>query len=152
MSLGRLDTALGFRLRRVQNQLSRDFHLRAKRWDLRAGMLGALEIIATNPGISQTELSREVGQDKSATVTLIDEMERRGWTVRERSTTDRRRYHLSITDTGAAVLQELVDDLHHVERIGLAVLTPEELANMARALDKLYRAYVRPQATTADKD
>jgi DNA-binding MarR family transcriptional regulator len=139
-------------LRRVQNQLSRDFHLRAKRWDLRAGMFSALEIIAANPGISQSDVCREVGQDKSVMVTLIDEMERRGWTVRERSATDRRRYRLSITDTGATVLGELVADMQSVESAGMAVLTPEELEITARALDKVYHTYVRAQPPGSRKD
>ncbi|MES2441325.1 MAG: MarR family transcriptional regulator [Pseudomonadota bacterium] len=152
MSLGRLGAALGFRLRRVQNQLSRDFQTRSKRWDLRAGMFSALEIMSANPGISQTDLSREVGQDKSVMVTLIDDLERRGWTVRERSATDRRRYRLSITAAGAKVLDELVADMQHIESVGLGALTPDELQTMVDALDKVYRAYVRAQPAAPKKD
>ncbi|MBO9714569.1 MarR family transcriptional regulator [Sphingomonas sp.] len=144
--LGRLGEALGFRLRRVQNQLSRDFQDRSKRWDLRSGMFSALEIIRANPGISQTDLAREIGMDKSVIVSLIDDLERRDWTVRERSGTDRRRYQLLITPAGEEAVATLVDNMLHVEHIGLAALTPEEREVLIRALDKVYRAYVRPLA------
>ena len=146
IGLGRLDDAIGFRLRRVQNQLSRDFQARSRELDLRAGMFSALEIILANPGISQTDLAREVGMDKSVIVSLIDDLERRGWTVRERSATDRRRYCLSVTPDGQAALDTLVGNMLHVEKIGLAVLTPEERRTLIAALDKIYRAYVRPLA------
>ena len=91
MSLGRLSSFLGFRLRRVQNQLSRDFSARTRAWGLRQGMFSALEVIAANPDISQTNLSREVGLDKSVMVAMVDDLEARGWVKRTRSTNDRRR-------------------------------------------------------------
>jgi DNA-binding MarR family transcriptional regulator len=142
-ALGRLGSFLGFRLRRVQNHLSRDFHQMTKAWDLRAGMFSALEIIAANDGISQAMLSEEVGLDKSALVPLVDDLERRGWVTRTRSTTDRRRNHLSITATGAAELDALMEQMSHSEAKALATLTDEERETVNRALDKIYYAYVR---------
>ena len=106
----------------------------------------AMEIIRANPGISQTDLAREIGMDKSVVVSLIDDFERRGWTVRERSQSDRRRHQLSVTPAGLAVLDTLVDNMLHVERVGLAALTAEEREVLIRALDKVYRAHVRPLA------
>jgi DNA-binding MarR family transcriptional regulator len=144
VSLGRLSNFLGFRLRRVQNKLSRDFHLKTAAWGLRAGMFSALEVIAANPGISQTILSREVGLDKSVMVALIDELEARGWVLRTRSEKDRRRYQLTATGEGRTVLDTLFADMDATEQAGLASLTQEERDVISRALDKVYRAYVSP--------
>jgi len=143
ISLGRLSRFLGFRLRRVQNQLSRDFAAQTRDWSLRAGMFSSLEIIAANPGISQAELSGEVGLDKSAVVPLVDDLEARGWVERNKSPRDRRRNELSITDRGRAELDKLFHELEVTERAGLAMLTDEERAVINRALDKVYHAYVR---------
>lgn len=143
-SLGRLGSFLGFRLRRVQNQFSRDFHLKTKRWEMRAGMFSSLELIAANPGISQAMLSAEVGLDKSALVPIIDSLEARGWVERTRSTSDRRRNHLSITDTGRHELDIMFEELAITEAVGQAALTEEEREIVSRALDKVYHAYVRP--------
>ncbi|MDH7974183.1 MarR family winged helix-turn-helix transcriptional regulator [Sphingomonas sp. AR_OL41] len=144
ISLGRLGSFLGFRLRRVQNQLSRDFSAKTRDWGMRAGMFSALEIIASNPGVSQAVLSEEVGLDKSAVVPLVDDLERRGWVTRTRSTTDRRRNHLDITDAGKIELDRLFEHLSVTEKAGLAMLDDEERAIVSRALDKVYHAYVRP--------
>ena len=143
VSLGRLGSFLGFRLRRVQNQLSRDFSAKTRDWGMRAGMFSALEIIASNPGVSQATLSEEVGLDKSAIVPLVDDLERRGWVTRTRSTTDRRRNHLDITDAGRDELDKLFAYLSETEEAGLAMLDDEERAIVSRALDKVYHAYVR---------
>lgn len=143
VSLGRLGSFLGFRLRRVQNQLSRDFSAKTRDWGMRAGMFSALEIIASNPGVSQATLSEEVGLDKSAIVPLVDDLERRGWVTRTRSTTDRRRNHLDITDAGRDELDKLFAHLSETEEAGLAMLDDEERAIVSRALDKVYHAYVR---------
>lgn len=143
VELGRLGHFLGFRFRRVQNQLSRDFAAKTAEWKLRAGMFSSLEIIAANPGISQALLSAEVGLDKSAVVPLVDDMERRGWVVRTRSQTDRRRNHLSITEQGREELDSLANQMSLTEANALAVLSAAERAMIGAALDKVYDAYVR---------
>ena len=142
-SLGRLGSFLGFRLRRVQNQFSRDFQAKTKRWGLRAGMFSSLELIAANPGISQAVLSAEVGLDKSALVPIIDELETRGWVRRTRSTKDRRRNHLEITEIGKHELDLLFEELAVAEAVGQAALSIEEREVVSRALDKVYHAHVR---------
>lgn len=140
--LGRLGNYLGFRLRRVQNQLSRDFQAKAAEWNLRAGMFSSLEVIACNPRMSQVELSAEVGLDKSAIVPLVDDLEARGWVERTRSPRDRRRNELKITQAGRAELDRIFAVLAETEHDALAVLTPEERETINRALDKVHRAYV----------
>ena len=152
MSLGRLSSFLGFRLRRVQNQLSRDFSARTRAWGLRQGMFSALEVIAANPDISQTNLSREVGLDKSVMVAMVDDLEARGWVKRTRSTNDRRRYKLAITPAGQDTLVALFAELETTEEVGLAALTEDERRIVNEALDKVYRAYVRPQQPVAAKE
>jgi DNA-binding MarR family transcriptional regulator len=146
VSLGRLGNFLGFRLRRLQNQLARDFRARTREWKLRAGQFSALEIIAANPGISQTNLSREVGLDKSVMVALIDDMESRGWVARGRSETDRRHYRLLITPAGQDAVDQLFVDLQITESTGLQAVSAAERAVVLKALDLVYTAYVRPKA------
>lgn len=143
IALGRLGNYLGFRLRRVQNQLSRDFQTAAAAWNLRAGMFSSLEVIACNPGMSQAELSAEVGLDKSAIVPLVDDLEARGWVERTRSPRDRRRNELKITKAGRTELDKLFAVLDETEHDALAALTKEERETINAALDKVYHAYVR---------
>ena len=140
MSLGRLGEFLGFRLRRVQNQLSRDFASATASHNLRSGLFSSLALISANPGVSQNELSREVGLDKSVTVTIVDELETRGWATRERSKSDRRRHALFVTPEGEAELESLFGILEQTENAALHQLSPAELHLLHELLDRVYLA------------
>ena len=136
--LGRLDEFLGFRLRRVQNQLSKDFAGAIARHNMRSGLFSSLAIIAANPGISQNELSREVGLDKSVTVLIVDDLERAGHAVRERSKTDRRRHSLFITEAGEKHLDMLFGILERTEEVVAARLSQAEQNLLHELLDRVY--------------
>ncbi|MBO9723781.1 MAG: MarR family transcriptional regulator [Novosphingobium sp.] len=141
IKLGRLDEFIGFRLRRIQNQLSRDFAAATADRNMRSGLFSSLSIVAANPGISQNELSKAVGLDKSITVQIVDELEKRELAVRERSPTDRRRHALFVTDSGKAYLDELFAILTETEDAVLHQLTRAELALLRELLDRMYLAY-----------
>lgn len=143
INLGRLGQFVGFRLRRVQNQLSRNFATVTANEGLRSGLFSSLAIVEANPGISQSELSREVGLDKSVTVTIVDEMEKFGWAERRRSTQDRRRHALYVTPAGAAKLNHLFSLMDETEAAVLHQLSPGEMQLLSELLDRMYEAIVR---------
>lgn len=139
MTLGRMGGFLGFRLKRVQNQLSKDFASATQKYNLRSGLFSSLAMISANPGISQNDLSHEVGLDKSVTVQIIDELEKRGFARRQRSTVDRRRHELICTSEGEDFLDTLFGILAKTEAKALDQVTDEEFATLKRILDKIYR-------------
>jgi DNA-binding MarR family transcriptional regulator len=143
LNLGRLGDFVGFRLRRVQNQLSRDFAAATADQSLRSGLFSSLGIIAANPGVSQSELSREVGLDKSVTVTIVDELEKYGWAERRRSPTDRRRHDLFATPAGEQHLDQLFGIIARTEDAVLHELSPAEMHVLSELLDRMYAACVR---------
>ena len=145
VSLGRLGDFVGFRLRRVQNQLSRKFATATAGLGLRQGLFSSLAIVSANPGISQSELSREVGLDKSVTVTMVDELEKYGWAERRRSSEDRRRHALYVTPAGEAKLDSLFALMDETEAAVLHQLTSGELAMLSELLDRMYDAIVREE-------
>lgn len=132
-----LDALLGFRLRRVNHALTRGFTLATGDHRLRGGEFTSLAIIACNPGISQNEICRTTGLDKSAAVAVIDDLIRRGWIARERCGQDRRRYLLTITQAGRQALDDLVARTGVIEAPVLAALTMPERAMLFALLDKL---------------
>ncbi|WP_084455997.1 MarR family winged helix-turn-helix transcriptional regulator [Novosphingobium rosa] len=151
VKLGRLGDFVGFRLRRVQNQLSRDFAAVTAERGLRSGLFSSLALISANPGLSQAELSREIAMDKSVTVTLVDEMERRGWAERKRSPTDRRRHALFITAEGEAQLEEMFALVSETENAVLHQLSPAELLLLSELLDRMYAVCVAEDGGDAVK-
>ncbi|GHG36965.1 MarR family winged helix-turn-helix transcriptional regulator [Streptomyces zaomyceticus] len=55
--------------------------------------------------LPMAELARAVVYSRSGLTRLVDALERRGWVVRERSSTDRRSWFTVITDDGLAALE-----------------------------------------------
>jgi DNA-binding MarR family transcriptional regulator len=149
VNLGRLSDFVGFRLRRVQNQLSRDFAAATSDLGLRSGLFSCLALVSSNPGISQSELSKEIALDKSVTVTLVDQLEKYGWAVRERSPNDRRRHALFITPRGEEQLNKLFGVLETTENAVLHQLSAGEMKLLSELLDRMYEACVRPEASSA---
>lgn len=143
IDLGRLGDFIGFRLRRIQNHLSRNFAARNADLNLRSGLFSSLAIIAANPGISQNLLSREVGLDKSATVQIVDDLEGRGWAERRRSPTDRRFYELVMTEGGQQALAQLFANLEETERDVTSDLSDEERTLLLGLLDRIYQSRFR---------
>ena len=139
ISLGILENLIGFRIRRIQNHLSRSFNALLNRDEIRPGVFSALALISANPGMSQKTLAREVGFDKATIVAILDNMERLGWTMRQRSKTDRRRHLLFVTSVGEAALKEMTGLARDNEAAINASLTDAERQTLQALLDKLYK-------------
>jgi DNA-binding MarR family transcriptional regulator len=140
ISLGVLHDIIGFKIRRIQNSLARSFYEAIHPHQARPGAFSALALISANPGMSQTDLAREIGFDKALVVGLLDSMEANGWTVRTRSTSDRRRHELSVTPAGQAALSELLELAHVNEARVREALTAAERRTLFALLDKVYLA------------
>lgn len=138
VDLGVLNDVIGFRLRRIQNHLSRGFSDRIARKEIKPGAFSALALISANPGLSQTTLSRQIGFDKATVVAILDSLEELGWAERKRSIADRRRHALYITKSGQKALQRMLDEAHENEKAVHAALSAEEQEQLFALLDKIY--------------
>lgn len=138
IDLGILKDVIGFRIRRIQNHLSRSFAERIHRKDIKPGLFSALALISANPGISQTTLAREIGFDKATVVALLDALEHLKWAERQRAPEDRRRHALYVTKTGQKALSDLMVQAIANESKIRAALSASELAELFATLDKLY--------------
>jgi DNA-binding MarR family transcriptional regulator len=104
---GPLEEWVGFHLRMAQTASFAAFAREANGLDISPGRFALLTLIASNPGISQTELSRANGRDKSTLTPALDDLARRGLVKRERLPENRRSYALTLTPDGQAMLDEL---------------------------------------------
>src|SRR5215813_13605037 len=104
---GPLADWVGFNLRMAQAAAFQAFARLAKEIGTRPGRFATLMLIGRNPGISQTALSRANGRDKSSLTPVLNDLERRGLVLRERTSADQRAYRLSLTPVGRRLLAEL---------------------------------------------
>lgn len=133
LDLGRLRNFVSFRLRRFQSKLAKEFELYAPDADLKPGLLSTLALMESNPGITQSRLSRELGQLQNVTVQIVDHLENEGLAKRLKSRTDRRCHELYVTPEGRDKLEEYFEAAKSAERTALMHMTNAD----RRELDEL---------------
>ena len=112
VNLGPLDSYIGFHLRMAQETALRAFISRSRQPGFKPGYFATLMVVRLNPGISQIEVCRAIGRDKSTLSPLVRDLQRDGLILRENSVADRRSVTLRLTQKGEAALDAL---LRHVE-------------------------------------
>jgi DNA-binding MarR family transcriptional regulator len=107
VSFGCLLNNIGFHLRLAQEASFKAFAQRVGDKDLKPRRYAILTLIAENPGITQTLLSRSSGRDKSTLTPALSDLEKRGLIRRRKVHNDRRSSTLHLTGDGIALLDEL---------------------------------------------
>lgn len=95
---------------------------------------GALAVLATEGPLSQQQLSRRQGIDRTTTVTVIDELETAGAVERRRDAQDRRAYRLHVTPAGRRLLPRAEAAVLRAEEEFLAPLPPRARERLKAAL------------------
>ncbi|MBX6750900.1 MAG: winged helix-turn-helix transcriptional regulator [Micromonosporaceae bacterium] len=91
--------------------------------------------------VSQRDLCRQTGLDRTTMVAVIDELEAHGFVRRDRSLSDRRKQVISITEAGRRTLGEALAALRHTEDDFLAPLDPDGRRQLHRLLSALFAAH-----------
>jgi DNA-binding MarR family transcriptional regulator len=133
----RLSGLLGFRLRRAETVMHRDFILSLKPCDLTQKHFSVLLLIQENPGISQIELCAVLGTDPNTMIAFIDRLSDRGLVCRIRSTVDRRKTELHVTDAGLEVLDKALALIAEHEARFRSRFSAAELERLMDYLDRL---------------
>jgi DNA-binding MarR family transcriptional regulator len=96
-------------------------------------------VIAGNPGLSQTELARAIGIDRSTMVAVIDGLEARGLVVRAPAPDDRRSYALRLSHAGEDQLARMRQRVRQHEADIARDLSAEESRLLIDLLKRLAR-------------
>ena len=115
--LGRLKNALGFNLRLAQEASFRAFAHRVGDRNLKPRRYALLALIDENPGMTQAELGRASGRDKSSITPALRDLLRRRLVKRGADAHDKRVHTLSLTPKGKAVLRALVRAAERHDRL-----------------------------------
>lgn len=96
-----------------------------------------LSILAERGAVSQRELTDVTHVNRSLVVKLVDDLEAKGWVVRERKLDDRRSYALRLTSSGVSALAELDSRLDRGEAELTNELTAAERERLIHLLRRL---------------
>jgi DNA-binding MarR family transcriptional regulator len=139
LNLGGLGDLLGFHLRLASAAMHRDFLAVLADQDVTPKQVALLWLIETNPGVSQISIAQALDMDRATTMAIIDRLEARGLALRRRSTVDRRRQELYLTDQGLVFLAQAKALSQEHDRKFTERLTPEEKTALRSTLGRLHR-------------
>jgi len=110
---------------------------------LTARQAGILTMVTELEPMTQKALGEALRIDRTTMVALLDDLEGKGYVVRQRHPGDRRAFLVHPTDSGRAAKAAAVQILDEQQRRFLAPLTPAERRQLAVLLTRLHR---RPAA------
>jgi DNA-binding MarR family transcriptional regulator len=119
----------------------------------------ALGIISQHDAaITPGQLAQRLGQETQSITGLIDRLEGRGWIVRQRTSADRRKVLLRLSDEGRRLLGVLLPIMYQACDDAMSSLEPAELQELIRLLrktsagirDRLDHDASLPEAETAN--
>ncbi len=135
-----LDGLLGYRLRRAQGAMHRDFMAAVASLDLTQKQAATLWLIHSNAGVAQVSVAAALGMDRATMMAIVDRLEERGLVIRRRSSTDRRRQELYLTPAGQNTLRKAKARIAKHEERFKSLFTAAELESLLKALQKLQDA------------
>jgi DNA-binding MarR family transcriptional regulator len=138
VDLGLLPGLLGYNLRRAHQVSWRTYVSFIGKDKIRPGLFSLMCLVRTNPSISQIELGTHLGVDKTSIVALLDRLERAGLIQRKRSTRDRRRQGICLTEAGIREFEALVQKVRQLERHMSARFSASELKQFLSYLRRMY--------------
>ena len=127
---------LGYRLRRAQGAVHRDYMAAVGGLKLTQKQTATLWLIDANPAVSQGAVAAALGMDRATMMAVTNRLEDRGLVVRKRSTTDRRRQELRLTAAGEKALHRVKARIVEHENRFKSLFEPAELAALLSALQK----------------
>ncbi|MEO6340782.1 MAG: MarR family transcriptional regulator [Caulobacteraceae bacterium] len=138
LALDGLPEMMGFHLRLAYVALYRSFAATLGDLHLTQKQVAVLRLISANPGVAQVDIGGVLGMDRASTMAVVDRLQQRGFIVRKRCLSDRRRQELYLTDGGVKVLREAKKAIvehegRFAERFGEA-----ELAQVIEALRRIH--------------
>src|SRR6266516_2635703 len=110
----------------------------ARARDHRRRHLAATDSPALPPSMRQKALGDTLRIDRTTMVTLLDDLEDKGYVARQRHPRDRRAFLVHPTDSGRAAKVAAVRILDEQQRRFLAPLAPSERGQLAALLTRLH--------------
>lgn len=101
------------------------------------GRMTALSIVATTPGINQSELAEMLGITRAGVMKVVDSLESLGLIERQKIPDNRRSYALAVTQAGLDELRRLSMLTQHYETLIAARITKAERRQLMDLLNKI---------------
>ena len=106
-------------------------------YDVNKTQLRALVFVNNNGPISMTDLCAKLNIEKGSLTSMVDDLTDKGYVVREKDASDRRKYLITITENGKNVALDFMGKLSDSLEEKLFKLTEEEQSKYMEAIGTL---------------
>ena len=121
-------------VRDATRSFQRSLQMRLADHDVPFGHWTFLRVLWEHDGLTQKKLSDEVGVMEPTTFTAVKAMASRGWVERRQLAENRKNVYVFLTDAGRALKATLVPLAEHVNCLGVAGLSADDVATARRVL------------------
>jgi DNA-binding MarR family transcriptional regulator len=129
-----LDKSVGHLLRRAQ-QFSFDMYAKEVGTDsLTPRQFAVLQAVAENPGLSQTDLVKRTGIDRSTLADMISRMLKKGLLARQRTKADARANSVSVTPAGRRAMNQSAAQVMRADTAVLKAVPKAQQSAFIKAL------------------
>jgi DNA-binding MarR family transcriptional regulator len=136
-----IEWLLGYNLKRAYMIVRDDFRKQVEQSVLSPRAFSVLTLIAETPRLTQSEVARRLGIERSGLVAIIDDLEERGLAKRTAVPGDRRSQALLATEEGCKLHARTMARVHDHEKLLLAALSQTEQEQFLALLRKFRAAH-----------
>jgi DNA-binding MarR family transcriptional regulator len=133
----KVEQSTGYLIRQTFRSFTRSLEHRLAPHDISLSMWFFLRLLWEQDGLTQKQLSDELGLTQPTTVAAMDVMEARGLIQRRRSSEDRRKTNIFLTKAGRALEDRLLPFAREVNEAALTNVTAAELQNLWTILERI---------------
>ena len=134
-----IDKSVIHLLHRASQRASEIFAQETRDFDLTARQYAVITTVAQHEGLSQTDLVRLTGIDRSTLADVVQRLLKRGVIQRERTTQDGRTYAVSLSSEGRGLLESIKPHARRADRLVLSCLGDEDSKVAIQILGRLLR-------------
>jgi MarR family transcriptional regulator, organic hydroperoxide resistance regulator len=140
------ERSIGYLIRETSRLILARLNVLLAPHEVTLGQYFVLRELWRHEGLTQRELSERIAIQEQSTVATIDAMEKRDLVVRVRSTSDRRKIHIHLTERGRGLRDQLLGHAAHVIDGATNDFTAAELESLRSLLRKLRENLERTEA------
>jgi MarR family transcriptional regulator, organic hydroperoxide resistance regulator len=137
LSFAGLDQLLGYRLRRAQGAVHRDYLLTLGGLKLTQKQTAVMWLVIDNPGVAQGAIGNALGMDRATMMVLVNRLEARGLLQRRKSSVDARQRELQPTPEGLRLMAQVRRRIARHEARVKRLFSATELRTLTRLLQRL---------------
>ncbi len=128
------DDRLAHLIKDATRALLRALQMRLTKHSVSLGQWTFLRVLWENDGITQRELSEQVGVMEPTTFTALKTMEKLGYVIRRKKIDNRKMVYVFLTPRGRLLKSKLVPLAEEVNRIAVENINPQDITTMRHLL------------------